>query len=70
MLKKDGEAEEQKTETSLPNKTPIVNLRHVQEAFRASNPSVSATERRRYDSMYAHSLLKPVPSPLSLESFR
>jgi hypothetical protein len=53
MLKKDGEAEERKVDTNLGTRTPIVNLRHVQEAFRSSNPSVSATERKRYEAMYA-----------------
>jgi hypothetical protein len=53
MLKKDGEAEERKVDTNLGNRTPVVNLRHVQEAFRSSNPSVSATERKRYEAMYA-----------------
>lgn len=52
MLKKDGEAEERKVDTNLGNRTPVVNLRHVQEAFRSSNPSVSATERKRYEAIY------------------
>lgn len=36
------------------NKTPVVTLRHVQEAFRSSTPSVSTNERKRYEAMYAY----------------